>query len=680
MNDLEGADADSYDYVKLGYRGIVIDGISAGESSQSPERFDTSKDLKLEAGAYHFQLDYYKEGNSRAVYSTSYCTESEHVESQKKIIDSEQVNLSPYVCNRGGGALRDSTNLRVSCVSSENKETGTYDSNCNVEQLLTETIDQAAGTCQKDMQIALTFDDGPNVELTGGLMGSTTNHVLLDILKEHDVPATFFLIGHNFKKDDATLTEAQKKLLKRMIEDGHQISNHGFTHTNFQEMDKAKILDELQRTRTIIEEYTEEIDTARTMRYYRPPYGSINPSIIRYLALRGYRPVMWSGDRQDWDVDKSTAERMLKAWKSTVDFIMSQDNPQVNRSILDLSHEGKENTNSIVAEMITYAKSKGYQFVTVEECIGKAKPYDLNSAYVETNNHGIDVTKKYTNASGKSVFDIAVLFGANIDNKHEKDIEAKWKDLPDTDENRKLKADELAEAYKLPIDPVVGMNPQVTAQLNDRLSEIKSLQEQGTAVLLTILGNHTLAGWRAFENLEQARVFATRLAEVINRYGLDGVEIDDEYSSYDKTEHKGQSYTKDYEQSTLLAVQALRELLPDKIIAYSFYNGAHQSQIRYSDSHGKRMDHYVDYFWEMTYWNYDCNRIASDIEDYWKGHMERSLYSLGAQLSTEVASADARVSCNRQKGYPGGNMIFGVAPGQADLLTKVLGYTVQESN
>ena len=76
--------------------------------------------------------------------------------------------------------------------------------------------------------IALTFDDGPNGECTGKL---------LDALKEHDARATFFLVGTNIERN--------KELVQRMIDEGHEVGSHSWSHQDMITLSESEITAEL---------------------------------------------------------------------------------------------------------------------------------------------------------------------------------------------------------------------------------------------------------------------------------------------------------------------------------------------------------------------------------------------------------------------------------------------------
>lgn len=127
-------------------------------------------------------------------------------------------------------------------------------------------------------QIAFTFDDGPNPVYTPQL---------LRLLREHQVKATFFVLGSKAEKYPA--------LLRQMYEEGHLIGIHNYTHRANWVMTPWRVKQEqVERSAAIIQQITGERPI-----YYRPPWGILNIG-DRLLLGRKYRIVLWSVIAGDW--------------------------------------------------------------------------------------------------------------------------------------------------------------------------------------------------------------------------------------------------------------------------------------------------------------------------------------------------------------------------------------------
>ena len=127
--------------------------------------------------------------------------------------------------------------------------------------------------------IALTFDDGPNPAIT---------LKLLDLLDQHNVRATFFVIGR--------CVRAFPALAKQIADRSHVIANHTDTHPRLTFMLPRNIVSELVRCDEAI-----ETATGQRARWMRPPFGYRGPQLNAVIRQRGYAGVvMWSAKAYDW--------------------------------------------------------------------------------------------------------------------------------------------------------------------------------------------------------------------------------------------------------------------------------------------------------------------------------------------------------------------------------------------
>lgn len=132
-----------------------------------------------------------------------------------------------------------------------------------------------------------------------------------------------------------------------------------------------------------------------------------------------------------------------------------------------------------------------------------AKQGPTSVAYVEVNNNSMLNVGKYALANGGgNVFDVAVIFAANINY------------------NTGTKA---ATLY---------FNENVQRVLDNAATQIRPLQQKGIKVVLSVLGNHQGAGFANFPSQQAASTFAKQLSDTVTKYGLDGIDFDDEYADY----------------------------------------------------------------------------------------------------------------------------------------------------
>lgn len=141
-------------------------------------------------------------------------------------------------------------------------------------------------------RICLTFDDGPDPRHTPRI---------LDILAEHHCKASFFLLGE--------AAEAWPHLVARIIEEGHALGSHSFSHRRSWLMKPEKIRFEVDLSRRIIEDIA-----GRPPRWFRPPYGNLDRTMLGEAARLGMETVLWARSAIDWGPLASPAgvERRLR--------------------------------------------------------------------------------------------------------------------------------------------------------------------------------------------------------------------------------------------------------------------------------------------------------------------------------------------------------------------------------
>ncbi|MEO6872051.1 MAG: polysaccharide deacetylase family protein [Chthoniobacterales bacterium] len=188
--------------------------------------------------------------------------------------------------------------------------------------------------------IAMTFDDGPSEKLTPEL---------LDILKEHHIRATFFVVGQN--------AERYPQILQRAVREGNEIGNHSWSHPAFAKMSESGVRRELQKTDDAI-----RAAIGHSPVLLRPPYGSITAHQKQWIhADFGYDIILWDVDPLDWKRPGPSVvmNRILKGTRPG--------------SII-LSHDIHPGTIKAMPETFDKLQAKGFKFVTVSELIAMGTP------------------------------------------------------------------------------------------------------------------------------------------------------------------------------------------------------------------------------------------------------------------------------------------------------------------
>lgn len=204
-------------------------------------------------------------------------------------------------------------------------------------------------TGEKNKQVVLTFDDGPDERYTPRI---------LDILSKYKVPAVFFMTGVN--------AEENLPLVNRVYKEGHEIGNHTFLHPNLELISDDRLKLELRSTGYIIESIT-----GHNTILFRPPYNTdaepTNSAQIRpiYTAKKeGYLTIGSSIDPRDWEEGV------------TADTIVMRAGAQQNLGNIILMHDAggyREETIKALPQIIEFYKSHGYQFVSLARLMGKTR-------------------------------------------------------------------------------------------------------------------------------------------------------------------------------------------------------------------------------------------------------------------------------------------------------------------
>lgn len=188
-------------------------------------------------------------------------------------------------------------------------------------------------------KVSLTFDDGPHPRYTSQI---------LEVLEEYGIVATFFVIGVNVQN----YPEAFEALLASDCE----IGNHTFTHKDISKMSESEILSEIERTEAEVAKLCD-----KPLRLLRPPEGSCGIALRTAATKKGYDVILWSVDTLDWahtparDITKKVLSKVTDG-----DIILMHD-------YVSGGCQAPAALRVIIPELL----SRGYEFVTVSELIGK---------------------------------------------------------------------------------------------------------------------------------------------------------------------------------------------------------------------------------------------------------------------------------------------------------------------
>ncbi len=185
--------------------------------------------------------------------------------------------------------------------------------------------------------VALTFDDGPHPKYT---------EEILDILKEYDIKATFFVIGKNVQYNE--------DIFKRCASEGHEIGNHTFTHAKADKCSYSGLKDEIEKTENVIFQFS-----GRHTKVFRPPTGLCDEKCVALSNELGFKTIVWNIDTKDW-------------MHTSSDKIVSNVLSSVKNGAIILFHDYIDSpspTPEALRRIIPKLIANGYSFMTVSELL-----------------------------------------------------------------------------------------------------------------------------------------------------------------------------------------------------------------------------------------------------------------------------------------------------------------------
>jgi peptidoglycan/xylan/chitin deacetylase (PgdA/CDA1 family) len=183
-------------------------------------------------------------------------------------------------------------------------------------------------------KIALTFDDGP----------SEFTLEVLALLKKYNAKATFFCIGKNIEK--------HPEIIKQIIEEGHLVGNHSYSHSKFFDFYNAdKIIDELRRTDELLEKFT-----LKKINFFRPPYGVTTPSIRRALNITGHKTIGWN-------------IRSLDGGTKNQDLIFNRLIKHISPGGIVLLHDTGKHSVLVLEQFLQFLEQNSYEVISIEELL-----------------------------------------------------------------------------------------------------------------------------------------------------------------------------------------------------------------------------------------------------------------------------------------------------------------------
>lgn len=232
-----------------------------------------------------------------------------------------------------GGTVADSENWGLGFGKEGQKPTGNADS-----AQLKEYNAYFCGEGEEKV-IYLTFDCGYE-------NGNT--EPILDALKKHNAPATFFVVGH--------FLESAPEIVKRMVDDGHSVGNHTYHHPDMSKIsDTASFQKEMQD----VEKLFQEITGTELARYYRPPQGKYSTANLQMAKEEGYATFFWSLAYVDWNQDDQPSHE--EAFEKLTG--------RIHPGAIVLLHSTSRTNGEILDELLTKWEEMGYSFKPLSDLL-----------------------------------------------------------------------------------------------------------------------------------------------------------------------------------------------------------------------------------------------------------------------------------------------------------------------
>lgn len=190
---------------------------------------------------------------------------------------------------------------------------------------------------KEEKVIYLTFDAG---------FENGNTPALLDALKKHNVPATFFVVG--------TFIASNPDLIKRMVDEGHTVGNHTYHHPD---MSKLSTKEAFQKELQDVEAEYQKITGQDMPKYYRPPQGKYSETNLQMAKDMGYQTFFWSLAYVDWyENDQPTKEAAFEKLLG-----------RIHPGAIVLLHSTSKTNGEILDELLTKWEEMGYTFKPLAE-------------------------------------------------------------------------------------------------------------------------------------------------------------------------------------------------------------------------------------------------------------------------------------------------------------------------
>lgn len=167
---------------------------------------------------------------------------------------------------------------------------------------------------------------------------------ILDVLKQKNVKAAFFCTLHDIK--------SSPKIIARMIKEGHIVGNHSTTHPSFAEIDRAKMVSEIEECENYLRK-----NFGYSSKFFRFPKGEYTQTALDVVGKLGYTSVFWSLSYADWDTENQKG----------ADYALKTVTSRFHPGAIILLHAVSSDNAEAMGQIIDSARKSGYQFKSLDE-------------------------------------------------------------------------------------------------------------------------------------------------------------------------------------------------------------------------------------------------------------------------------------------------------------------------
>jgi len=188
---------------------------------------------------------------------------------------------------------------------------------------------------EKQNDIAITFDDGPHPEFTPKV---------LRLLEKHQAKATFFLIGNQIEK--------HSNLVFEIINQGHTIGNHTYSHTNnFGFLKTKEVISDLEKNNDLVKKMFQ-----KTMKLFRPAFGVTNPRIAKAVKKLNLETIGWS-------------VRSLDTTKDSKEKVFTRITKNLKKGDVVLLHDTSKKSLKVLEQLLLFMEKKKLKSVTIDQLL-----------------------------------------------------------------------------------------------------------------------------------------------------------------------------------------------------------------------------------------------------------------------------------------------------------------------